>query len=375
MLAIACSEEAPPARPRPEPPPPPLPIAAPRALGGENAFAMAPTDDGAVLFFGAAYTEGGGLRAVPLGPHGEEVARDVVVWSPARADAAFPIVEVEAAAIGRRVGVAWIVDHGTRAVAYSSFSTDGGRTFAAASELGPSVTLARTLRGRLAIAANDDGELRMYQRIDDGPCVGEERGQSCARFVGRAVGGDLSTEERGVETREVARPCDPLVSGLRWHGGTRYVAICNRQNGEPRTTVFAIRSAIDWAAVTEVACAPSGIAPLDDGVIAFTECGAAYALDAMGAQTSRFDPPNRSIVCGEGRVELRVSSGSSARSLRLAEADDHLEALLPPSLAPAGARAIWTGESMLVALHVGRDVRVRRYECVRGDRFDRTDVR
>jgi hypothetical protein len=378
MIVIGCGEDPPPPAPRSEPAPPPAPIASPRAIASETAFAITATDEGAVLFYGAPYSERGGLRAVVVGPHGETIGQpfgqDVSVWSQRSADAASPIVEVEAAATGRLVGVVWLVDHGARVLAYSAYSNDGGRTFAEAVELGPSVSLPRDRRGRLSIAANEEGQLRFYQRVEDGPCVGEARGETCAIFVGRAVGSDLSGDERGVERREVARPCDPLVSGLRWHGGTRYVSICDLDGDTPQTTVVAIRPAIDWAAITEHACAPAGIAPLDQGIVAFTACDRAYVLDEMGGDVARLDAPVRTPACAEGRVELRLSSGSITRRLRLAGAADHLEALLPPTIAEEGARAVWTGEAMLVALRVGREVKLRRYACARG-RFDRTDVR
>src|SRR5688572_2811820 len=103
---IACGEDPPPPTPRVEPPPPPAPIAGRRGVSDHAAFALVPSDEGALLVIGVPYLEGGGVRAISLGAHGEQQTEVAVATLPP-ADRASPIAEIDAAAVGRRVGVAW----------------------------------------------------------------------------------------------------------------------------------------------------------------------------------------------------------------------------------------------------------------------------
>jgi hypothetical protein len=180
---------------------------------------------------------------------------------------------------------------------------------------------------------------------------------------------------RGTEPLEVLHPCDPLVSGALWHDGTGYHAVCHA-DPEPSTLVYAIRPAISYAAPIDLppGCTPLGIAPLDTGVAALTRCAGrttATHLDPMGRPLARFDPVERSVTCERGRPTITL--GSERARLRLDGARGDLEALLPDAVAPAGARAAWTGEALLVAAHAEGAVSLRRYGCVEGGRFDRVE--
>jgi hypothetical protein len=47
--------------------------------------------------------------------------------------------------------------------------------------------------------------------------------------------------------------------------------------------------------------------------------------------------------------------------LTLDAPQSRLEALLPEAIAPVGARAVWTGEALLVAVPDGSDLLLRRF--------------
>lgn len=377
LLAIACAEERETPAPRPEPPRPRAPIASSRSIAEAGAFALVPVGEGALLVYGAPYSAGGGVRALPLGALGEAMGRESLVVSRGAA-AGGPIerrvghaVEVEAAAIGRRVGIAWVLDHGEWLETQAAWSADGGLTFSAPLDLGPSVRLERDRRGRLSMSASDELGLALHHRAADGPCVAN-RG-TCALLDRVVLGSDAGEARRGSMPLEIQHPCDPLVSGSIAHGGTSYYAICH-EAPEPRTLVYVIRPDVTYAAAIDSpdGCVPAGIAPLDEGVAAVMRCGetgSALVLDAMGRERARIEPVVREASCRDGRPVLRMG----AHALRLGAAQDRLEALLPESIAPPGARAIWTGEALLVATPVGRDVSLHRYQCVRG-RLERTDL-
>jgi hypothetical protein len=353
MALIACDGDPPVIRP--EPPPRSVVIAEPRAISDAAAFALVPTGEGALLVWGAR----DGVRAIPLGPLGEPAGAELELDEEERA-----ITEIDATASGRRVAVAWVVDDGAEAAVEATYSLDGGRSFAAPEPLGPTV---RGSSGRLDMAAHEDGSLVLYHRIPEGPCVASQG--TCARFTRTGVGGDPSRGMRGTEPLEVQRPCDPLVSGALWHDGTWYHAVCHADR-EPSTLVYAIRPAISYAAPIDLpaGCTPLGIAPLDTGVAAVTRCAgrtSATHLDAMGRPLARFDPAEPSVVCEAGRPSITLGERAS---LRLDGAREDLEALLPDAIAPASARAVWTGEALVVAAHAQGEVSLRRYRCV-GGRF------
>jgi hypothetical protein len=356
LLLVSCIGCGDPPPPRAEAARAP-PVAAPRTLAGAAAFALVPSDDAALLVWGSEE----GVFAEPLGPRGTPGARTTVAAG-ARA------VELEAASLGRRIAVAWISETLRTS---SAFSSDGGRSFTAPEELGESVAQPAGTRGRLALASNGEGRMTLFHRLIEAPCVGAETGP-CARIRRHGVGGAIPATERGMEVLEVRHPCEPLVSGTRWHAGTWYYAICDRDH----TTLYSIRDELQWASPFEVPCVPVGIAPLDHGVAATMRCGdgstTAHVLDAMGGETARLPSPARSVTCAGGVATVHLGD---RHTLRLAGALDHVETLLAEEIAPRGARAIWTGEALLVAHVHGTELRVRRYECAAGDVLARTDGR
>jgi hypothetical protein len=306
------------------------------------------------------------VRALVLGPLGENAGREQLVAAAPQA------VEVDAAASGRRVAIAWIVDFGEQIETLSAFSLDAGRSFARPQDLGGTIHLPRGQRGRLSMGTSGDS-LMLYHRLPPGPCTASHG--TCALFTRHAIGSDTSPAQRGRATDEVAAPCEPLISGAIERNDTWYHLVCDREAGA-RTTMFAFRAEVSYAAaVPLIGCSPLGIAPLDSGVAVVASCTdgvQAWQFDEMARELAHFAPLERSVECSDARPVVRIGHGSSQRTLHLGEATDRIDPLLPEAIAPIGARAIWTGESLLVASVIGREVTLHRYQCVR-DRFDRTD--
>lgn len=366
LLLLACGEGEPAAAPPASPPPPstPPPIAPSRPLSEAAAFALVPAGEGALLTWAAST----GVRALPLDPLGSPAGPELTL-----APGSDAVVELDAASAGRRLALAWVIDRGELLEVKASYSLDGGRSFAAAEQLGPTVR-AHGARGRLDMSAQDGGALVLYHRIPEGPCMSSAG--TCARIARTAIGEGTALER--TDPLEVQHPCDPLVSGALWHDGTSYHAVCHA-DPEPSTLVYAIRPALQYAVPVDMpaGCTPLGIAPLDVGVAVVTRCGdrlVATHLDAMGRELARFSPVERSVACEEGRPALTIGSGGGGPRLHLEGAREELEALLPESIAPSGARAIWTGEALLVAGVQRGELSLRRYQCA-GETFARTDVR
>src|SRR5690606_17560255 len=114
-------------------------------------------------------------------------------------------------------------------------------------------------------------------------------------------------------------------------------------------------------------CEPLGATVIDGDVWVVGQCGEARRI-------ARFEPGHEraseiavtggALRCDGGRPVLPIAEGVE---VALSGPMDRLEPLLPPALIESGARAVWTGESLLVAVSLGRDVAVHRYECAYGD--------
>jgi hypothetical protein len=57
----------------------------------------------------------------------------------------------------------------------------------------------------------------------------------------------------------------------------------------------------------------------------------------------------RALVCARGRPLLHIEASGRSIELPLSAPQSRIENMLPASLAPPGARAVWTGERLLVA--------------------------
>lgn len=336
------------------------PLAEPRRVETDAAFALTPVSGGALLLFGEA---GGGVRAQALGPFGEARGPARLVSDARR------VVELDAFALSSRVGVAWVEETDDGLVVRASLSTDGGIHFRAAETLGPTVTIDGE-RGRLAMSPYRDDELVLYHRVEAAECVANP-GHECARFRRRRLGREPSRAERGVELLEVLHPCEPLVAGALSRDGTTYHGICHVEDTRPSTTIYAIRPAISYAGASPlIGCAPLAMSPLDDGVAVLARCqdGPTIAtLDELGSVVWRFPAARRTVTCRDGRPVCEMDGAV----LHLGAPIDHIEALLP--MVSEGARAIWTGEAILIAEIRGEHAALRRYGCGSGSTVELLD--
>lgn len=322
-------------------------------LGGAapGAFALAATAEGALLAVGGA----DGVSAQPLDPVGEP-----------RGDAAIleaaPVDELVAGAAGRRVGIGWVVVEAPASAprVRAAFSPDGGVSFLAAQDVDDTVAVP-TPGGRLAIAADDGGLVALYHRIVPAPCVASEG--ICARYDRFGLGADAARAGRGTEPLEIDQPCEPLLGGALWSDGSWFTSVCHVQP-QPRALVFTIRPAIHYAVATELpaGCRPAGLAPRTGGALALGACpgGAVRVpLDVMGQAGPPIDARAAGARCEDGRPVV----GWPGQELPLSTARGDLAPLLPPAVAPLGARAVWTGEALLIATQVGDVIELRRRRC------------
>lgn len=341
------------------------PIAAPHAVASPAAFDLVATGDGAVLFFAAPESQGGVLRAVSLDPRGATRGRETVVADRAASATPLQVSEVAAASAGGRLGVAWITNEANvQTEVHATFGGAEALAFAPAMSLGNSAAIAPGARGRLAMSASEDGVLTLTYRKADGTC--ESESGSCARYQHRRIGRPEAAA-RGSENNEVRVPCEPLLPGSVWTAGVWFTGVCSAVDGA-RSHVFAIRQEPSYAAVYDgpQGCLPVGVVALADGAASVTAC-------AEGRQVARLASDGRAsesitqatftTVCAGGHAELRATGESRTIVHPLSAPQSRVEAMLPPSIALPGSRAVWTGEALLVASPQGGDLFLRRYAC------------
>jgi hypothetical protein len=343
-------------------------IASPRAIATPASFDLVATGQGAVLVFAAPPTQGGVLRALALGPRGGTRGRETIVADRAASAAPMLVAEVAAASAGGRLGIAWVGhDSPERAVV---FATHGGvdvQAFAPATMLGATVVLPRGARGRLAFAGSDDGGLTLAFRKNEGPC--EAQSGTCARYEYERVGSS-EPAPRGVDSNEVRVPCEPLLPGSVWSDGVWFSGVCSAANGL-RGYVFAVREEPSYAAVHDgpLGCVPVGLVALADGAVSVSRCAEGLHVARLGADgrvTATATRAALTTLCKDGHPQLRARGDGVEITLPLGAPQSRLEALLPARFVPEGARAVWTGETLLVAAPQGADVFLRSYSCRAG---------
>ena len=377
VLAVGC-EDPPPPPPPPAPIVTPAPIVASRTLASDAAFALVAVPDGGLLVWAVAESRGSGIRTISLSPTGASLGTDrsIAPSGASATDTAGQAVELDAFATGRRVGIAWVMDRGHDLRAQAVWSADSGERFGAAEDIGETVRLEPGARGRVVVSGSPDGTLVVHHRIPDAACVASPG--TCAMFDRYGLG-DSEEGARGTEPLEVQTPCEPFVAAALFHDGTWYQSLCHVDpQAGPSTTVYAIRPSLSYAAPTALpGCQPGGISPLDHGVLVRASCGetdVAHHLDEMGRIRATFRPADYHASCTQGRPVLRIRQGNREVKLQLGAAQSRIESLLPRRLAAPGARAIWTGEAVLVATPQLRSLTVRRFECLKDGRLERTDV-
>ena len=348
--------------------PPPFvlgPIAAPRVVASRASFDLVATGSGAVLFFAGPLFENGALRAVPLDPRGSARGPELTVVARAPNEPPLLVAEVAAASAGGRLGVAWVA-HETpeRTAMFATFGGAEAEAFAPPIALGESVVLPRGVRGRLAMSASDDGALTVTVRNAAGPCGSE--GGTCARYEHRRIGRSDPAPHRA-EANEVRVPCEPFLPGSVWTNGVWYSGVCSASEGA-HGHVFVLRAEPPYAADNDgpAGCLPVGLVALDEGAASVSRCAEGLHVAQLGTDGRAVATTTRSVLstaCVSGHPQLRSTGDGVTISLSLEAPQSRLEALLPASLAPEGARAVWTGEALLVAAPQGADVFLRRYVC------------
>jgi hypothetical protein len=282
------------------------------------------------------------------------------------------VLELAASSAGGKLSILWIEQDGVAFPIRSVVGDVDGGTFGAARLLDEGRVALMNVRGHVGVSSSPDGTFVGIYRGRERAC--EEGGAArCVGFGVRPLSARMAGEGR--VPLAVPRPCRRAVAGIASLGDRFYYGVCAEADEGDATTVYTIQLEPQYARSDRVlvGCEPLGSTVIDGGVWVVGQCGDTRRI-------ARFEPGHErasevaltggAVRCDGDRPVLPIADGVE---VALTGPMDRLESLLPPALAEGYARAVWTGESLLLAVSLGHDVAVHRYECERGD-FMRTDV-
>lgn len=343
-----------------------------REVSGEAAFDLVATEEGAALLWGRPASEGSELVAAVLDSGGVARGEPIVLSVPA-SERSSRVVQVESVSVQGRLGVAWVTTDGQRALTHAALGDAKTRSFTPGAALGETALDDPRQRGQTAITASDRGEFLVLRRGSDERCS-EDPSQRCATFAFREV---LSTgpEPRGLPL-SVPAPCPRAIVGFtviqdRWH-----YALCSLAEGRPVTTLFNVQRTPFYAEAKRLhdGCTPLGVSAVNGDAVTVADCsdGRRGTLSAgLERPAASVELSQATLECELGRPVLRAP-GERVLALSFDRPLSGLGPLVPARVAPASARVVWTGTTLLGAIWSRGRVALHRWQC-RGSELARAD--
>jgi hypothetical protein len=335
-----------------------------------------------VLIYAEPAPVGGAIQLLTLDRHGAAVGAPRVVYRPIpEDDAVFPpdALEISAASGGGQLAVAWVERHGTSFRALATHGAADG-AFAPPIELGATQRELASTRGHVAAAVSPAGHVEVMARLAPAPCVDPSGAGASATGaappttcvpVGITRLAPGPNERRGVGLM-LPRPCASTVLGFVHATDVWHYAVCDESEGLA-TTFYAVQFDPQYAHAERAleGCEPRGMVGIGDGVAAVGDCDGTRRALWLGAagRERRMLEGTAHVSCEGGEARLVLPDGTSEA---LTGPRGGFAALLSDEVAPRGSRAVWTGDVLLVAAPIDREVGVRRHECWDGG-LRRTD--
>jgi hypothetical protein len=376
LAFFGCKDEEPAPAPTPVAPIERPPVLGPRSLASRVAYDLVLVGEDAVLVWGPPADQGGGLRAARMDAFGTRDGDEVRAYEPpprqVEQTLAPSVLELSAAVGGGKIAILWVERDGLEMPVRAEIGDASSLAFGAASRLADGVVRGMNYRGHVGVAGASDGSFVGIFRGTDRPC--EQGGDAvCASFAVRPIRAEGNTDAR--VPLAVPAPCRQTIAGIASAGDRFHYALCSEPEGRAAMTVYTIQRQPDYARSDEVleGCAPVGATIVGDAVWVLGRCGDERRIARFEPGT---DPPTTidmgaaPIRCDEGHPVIPIAEGVE---VALTAPQDRLDPLLPVALTELGARAVWTGRSMLLAVALGREVAIHRYECEHGE-FMRTDI-
>ncbi|HZO13802.1 MAG TPA: hypothetical protein VFB62_11110, partial [Polyangiaceae bacterium] len=296
------------------------------------------------------------VLAQPLDAEGRAQGKPVTIARKARAR------EIAAVGDAGRLAVAWLHVDGAGAEVWAAVRTKDG--FEEPVSLGPSEAVRVGRRGHVAVGVGRAGKLIAFHRGAREPCE-YGKPEPCASFGMHELPG-----RGGEPTRPrlaVPKPCEGGVIGVVLAGEHLHYGVCAIDGAQASSTVFTTQPEPPYAQAQELlrGCTPLGMTALDSrDVWVVGSCSGkrtGVLLRGIDAASPMTDLSNVELRCEKERPILAL-----AQNRVLADPVAGIAPLLPTSLAPLGARAVWTGSALIVAHPAAGELTLTRYRCVGG---------
>jgi hypothetical protein len=330
-------------------------------LSSPSAFELVARPDGLRLFWASTQRTPGWLFEADLAQDGtpRQPPRPV----PLPAHTLGKVTDLSATMVGEQLALGWVEQSKdeARAVATVLAGTDAPILL----DLGPAAVSADSARGNLVIAAEEarDRALLMWRGLS-APCVTPQEAP-CVGFTFRRLRAGAA-EPTGLPL-SVPVPCASHSVELSVSAGRFHYGVCTREGADPVTTMFTIQYEPEYARAEPLlkGCLPLGT--LDVGGVPWLvgDChGRRKAVPVpLNDEQVQPDPIDAlSISCTPERALFR----QGRFSLTLREPRANLQAILPANMLPNGARAGWTGKSLVVAYLALSRLTTRSFACKAG---------
>lgn len=327
-------------------------------LATPTAFELTASPTGATLVWAPAHRTAAALEKRELDASGAlQAPLDVAVAS---ASVAGEVADLAAVWVGSRLALAWLERSGAATRVRAAWAGTSSAPF----ELGAAWSGPRSSRGNVVMAVRGDKAL-VFARGAEAACVEVGR-HGCFAFgfheleASRAVATGLPMS--------VPVPCTDNSAALAVRGERFHYGVCTETAGRSVTTLFSIQHDPEYARADPLleGCTPAGTFLWRNAAWLVGDCGGGRRAARIGDDPQEFlDLHGLRLECRSGRLRIRAPS----LDLALDEPRSGLAALLPPDVAPTGARAAWTGRALLVATSFAEELRLTRRTC-NGDRLE-----
>jgi len=326
-------------------------------LSSPSAFELVANADGLHLLWANAKQAPGWLQQVDLAQGGSARARRSL---PVPARTLGKVTDLSATFVAEGLALGWVEQGMNEARAAATLLVDTRPP--ALVDLGPAALSAESARGNIAIVAEQArGRALVMWRGLEAPCV-EPQSAPCVGFTFQRLG--AGTAETTGLPLSVPVACASHSVELAVSPGRFHYGVCTREGAEPVTTMFSIQYAPEYARAEPLlkGCLPLGTVDAAGQPWLVADCHGKRRAVPVPLSDEKVQPEYvdaLAISCTPERAELR--QGRFVATLREPRAD--LQPILPANLLPTGARAGWSGKSLIVAYLAGSRLETRAYAC------------
>jgi len=330
-------------------------------LSSPTAFDLAARPDGLRLLWAVTDRGAGWLHEVELGHDGKP--RGAARRLPVPARTLGKLTDLDASFAAGQLALAWL-EQGSQEARASATLIEGAAT-PVLLDLGVAALVAESARGNIAIAWQPERTRALAMRRGLESSCAAPSSAPCTDVTFKHVRASAA-ESTGLPL-SVPVPCTSHSVTLTTSPGRFYYGVCTRQGTDPVTTLFSIQYDPEYARAEPLlkGCLPLGTLQVAERPWLVGDCHGQRRAVPIPVGDEKPEPENidaLELYCTPQRAELR----QGRFKLTLSEPRADLQAILPTALLPTGARAGWSGSSLVVVYTNGSRLETRSLGCHTG---------